>query len=614
MATQAPAVYQEQRTGLNGLIAQWDRRYRWQRTVWWLPRSLLLGLVLGITLFIIARVRPLLLAAELALITGGLTAISLGVMLGLVWLRQREPLAIARRFDEEFHLGERISTALELIDGQIAANDELTSYQIDDAVAQGQSVDPRHELPLQWDRNGWILVVVALIMLALLYFLPNPQVPVDAAAAATQAAIDEAAEDVEDVTETIAADPTLDEEQREQLLEQLEQTNSILEEEQVTPEEAFASLAEAQDELEEQAQALNQQLQEQQSALQEAAEALQQPLNNNQGASGAEGAIPALQEMQANLDDSTAEQLLDLANALEQAADQLEQTNPAAAEALRQAAEALRNGDMEAAQQAMQDAAQQMQQQQQQMQQQQQSAQQMQQGAQQMEQAANQVAQQSQQQQGQQQSGQQQSGEQQAGDQQSQSGEQPGQQGQQPSQQQGQQPGQPGDQEGQQSGSQSGQQPGDQSGEQGGQPGGEQAGQQSGEGQSQQPGTGSGAGDQQGNAGQDSDQAAGSGSQDQPSQNNNPDGAGTGQFAPIYAPQRAGGEGGPELFLEPDNSDVPLTEGEFAQNPEGQSLVPYNQVFSDYSNAANRALESDYIPLGLRDVVHDYFTSLEPGQ
>jgi hypothetical protein len=42
--------------------------------------------------------------------------------------------------------------------------------------------------------------------------------------------------------------------------------------------------------------------------------------------------------------------------------------------------------------------------------------------------------------------------------------------------------------------------------------------------------------------------------------------------------------------------------------------VPYNQVFSDYSNAANEAMESDYIPLSLRDVVRDYFASLEPGQ
>jgi hypothetical protein len=42
--------------------------------------------------------------------------------------------------------------------------------------------------------------------------------------------------------------------------------------------------------------------------------------------------------------------------------------------------------------------------------------------------------------------------------------------------------------------------------------------------------------------------------------------------------------------------------------------VPYDEVFSDYSDAANQALENDYIPLGMKDVVRDYFTSIEPGQ
>jgi hypothetical protein len=43
-----------------------------------------------------------------------------------------------------------------------------------------------------------------------------------------------------------------------------------------------------------------------------------------------------------------------------------------------------------------------------------------------------------------------------------------------------------------------------------------------------------------------------------------------------------------------------------------QSLVPYDQVFSDYRNTAYQALESDYIPLNLRSFVRDYFSSLEP--
>ncbi len=45
---------------------------------------------------------------------------------------------------------------------------------------------------------------------------------------------------------------------------------------------------------------------------------------------------------------------------------------------------------------------------------------------------------------------------------------------------------------------------------------------------------------------------------------------------------------------------------------EEQSLVPYDQVFADYRNAAYEALEGEHIPLSMKSYVRDYFTSLEP--
>jgi hypothetical protein len=42
--------------------------------------------------------------------------------------------------------------------------------------------------------------------------------------------------------------------------------------------------------------------------------------------------------------------------------------------------------------------------------------------------------------------------------------------------------------------------------------------------------------------------------------------------------------------------------------------VPYRDVFTRYRAAASRALESETIPLGLRDLVRDYFSSLEPAE
>ncbi len=82
MATQA--AYQEQQTGLNSLVRQWDRRQRWQQTIFWLPRSLLPGLFVGIALFVTARLTPLPAPPQLAIITTALTLAGLLVMLGVV--------------------------------------------------------------------------------------------------------------------------------------------------------------------------------------------------------------------------------------------------------------------------------------------------------------------------------------------------------------------------------------------------------------------------------------------------------------------------------------------------------------------------------------------------
>ena len=84
------------------------------------------------------------------------------------------------------------------------------------------------------------------------------------------------------------------------------------------------------------------------------------------------------------------------------------------------------------------------------------------------------------------------------------------------------------------------------------------------------------------------------------------------EFEPIYAPQRLGGEGGPEMEL-PQGDDPGELIRELPSNPEmGESTVPYNQVYADYVDAANRALGEQHVPLGLRGYVRDYFSSLEP--
>ena len=47
--------------------------------------------------------------------------------------------------------------------------------------------------------------------------------------------------------------------------------------------------------------------------------------------------------------------------------------------------------------------------------------------------------------------------------------------------------------------------------------------------------------------------------------------------------------------------------------PEGaEASVPYREVYVDYAAHAGAALEGSYIPLGLKQYVRDYFSSLEP--
>ena len=84
------------------------------------------------------------------------------------------------------------------------------------------------------------------------------------------------------------------------------------------------------------------------------------------------------------------------------------------------------------------------------------------------------------------------------------------------------------------------------------------------------------------------------------------------EYEPLYAPRSLGGEGGPEMEL-PQTGDLGELIRELPSDPEmGQSTVPYNRIYAEYAEAANRALEDQHIPLSLRSYVRDYFSSLEP--
>lgn len=611
-------------TALTSTLQAWDRRWRIKKIVLWLPRMLLVPLALGVMLAIMSYLSPLFAPQEILLITGLSILAFLTGFIGFFFFRKRDPLKVARYFDLEFGLQERVSTALELLNGKIKGDTEIVSAQIADAQAHAQTLAYQQRLKLIVRRLDWMIVAGVCVILAILLILPNPNSRTIAQAQAQQEQIDESAETVKDIIEDIANDATLDSATREQLLQELTISLQTLQNPEVSAEEALATLSDVQSLLEETARDISQRSQAEQEALQRALEALQNAENQ------AQTLDEALEQVQQDLAEQNAESENNesqssentssenqannqaQANALRNAASQLAQTNPEAAQSLEQAADALENGDTQTAQEQLQQAQEQLEQAGQQNQQQQQNqalAENLQRSAQQMQQQQQELAQAQQQ------------------DQQNQQQQAQNQQGQ--NQQQGQQ------QQGQQN--QSEQQQGENQGnsEQTGDSNGENAGQNNNQSESeqlsqsnsmnqQQQGeqvqgttldnnspTDNRGGDAQADLSQDTSGLNLTSVEQEEGDADEP--GGESQYEAIFAPLRLGdGGSGENIILAPDTDNEPFREGDFSDNERGNITVPYNQVFDTYIQGANTALENSYIPLGMRDVIRQYFTSLAP--
>jgi len=641
-------LQQTERTLIHA-IRRWNRHLHVTRSVVWGPRSVIAGLLIGVALALISRLRPWLLPAEIAQITGALIVGLLIAGLGWIWLRPRPVLRAARWFDRRFALKERTSTALELTAGTIPAPPALVERQLSDALRSAESVNLAARLPIRFRWLELGVMAALAVLLAVLLLTHNPHTTRLLAERELDRAIAEQIASLERQIEEIDRNTSLTEEEKAALRQPLEEALEILRQQDISQQEAVAAMAEAQQAMRDLSEGM---LGEEREAYQQAAGALAganatselaRALRRPDLAAAAEAAEQAAREMGREL--SLVERQ-DLAERLEQAAEALQETNPALSEQLRDAAEALRQGDMEAAQEAMQQAAQAARDQQQQLQQSplaQQAlaaAQQMRAGQQQVAQAGQQASQQQQASAGQQpgmgsqqfQSGQQQqpdSGSQPASgdsDQTSDLGVQSGEPGQ--SLRSGE--GQPSDQggEGETESSRTGQQGdgealGDEaamSGELSAQLGGEQMAPgdstQSLQGQEGEQRAALAAGEGEGGAGTDTTQGP-TAPPGEISVSNSP-GEGDSalrRFEAVYAPSWIGGESNIALDVGGQitgEESIPGQQGEFTQNPAGQSTLLYQNVFGNYQDFVGQALESGRIPLIQRDIIHDYFSSLEP--
>ncbi len=129
--------------------------------------------------------------------------------------------------------------------------------------------------------------------------------------------------------------------------------------------------------------------------------------------------------------------------------------------------------------------------------------------------------------------------------------------------------------------------------------------------QSGQSNGGSGSGSGSGSAPQSSQ--AGSEASSAPIEQNN--GAGDGgesAYQQIYAPSLLGGAGGDMLGVPTSGEDGEVIGESPTTAEDGQSLVPYTEVYSQYNQFNRQALENGEVPVQFMDVVRNYFGSLQP--
>lgn len=488
---------------------------------------------------------------------------------GYALFRPVSLMRAARRVDAELSLRERLSSALAFqqtlpalapADAQVApssaeqaAFQRLALRQRQDALRTAAAIQPGQAFPLDWLPRPLLAAAALLALAAAAAYLPNPM---DAVLAEREAVRQEAArqaERIEDLTRQIEAGGGLAPQQQEELLRQLRALAEKLRQNQGNLEQAMADLSNLEKALQER-QAPN--ALAQQANLNALAEQLsklaQKPRDPNQSAAAA--AAQALADLAAQLPQMTPEQRQQAAEQLAQMAAQTAQTGDAAlAQSLSAMAAALaaaaQQGD--ASQAAAQAAAQAAQGDLQQAQARLSDQQALQQALQQLQAGRQQMAQA-------------------AARSAAQAAGQPG---------QGQQPGQ-----------------------------GNQPGQGQGQGQAAGGGGGSNASTLPPNT---------SGGRPNVHPQGHAAQAAPGALPQVYAPfQRPQASASQQLFVPgQDTGPGETTTSQGQSNLPGSAnpaLVPYNQVFGSYYNAAIQSLQQSYVPDTLQDYVKEYFTQLAP--
>ena len=344
---------------LSQTLSSWTRRLRLRRALIWALRGFIAGLVLSLIIALVELSQAKLLRGEFLTLVFSLSLLA-PVIAGIIaFFWSIPPLKAARYFDIRFHLEERLSTALELVQQPAQVPSEMVERQLGDTIAASNRVNLRRDLPFSYKVQECVIAMLLIASLGLVWFRGEDWFKAAQQARAVQQAVAEENAQIEEIIKQVQANNQLTEEQKQAITSPLQQAQQSLQQ-NPSLENSVSVLTSTGEKL----QALsNSQSQQMSQALQQAGNQLAgqegsplQSVGKDLAQGNAINAASKLSDM--NLSQMSAAEQQQLANQLDAMASSLQATNPQLANQLQQAANALRNGDTAAAQQALNNAAQ----------------------------------------------------------------------------------------------------------------------------------------------------------------------------------------------------------------------------------------------------------------
>ncbi len=316
-------------------LRPWHRRLCLRQVLHWTAGGIAAGLILACLVLIIARLLPWAQAPSIAIGLGAVCVVL--AFAASIWLRP-SIASTAHIVDERLALYDRLSTAWEMRD-QVSV---LTSLQRRDALKQLEKHQPNTTISFSFKRSGVLVLTGALLVLALLIALPNPMNAILKQRAAFQGQIAQQVKSIDKARQILNQQTSTSAAQKQQIDQILRDLETRLQQAK-NETDAQQAIADAQAKLN--------QLRDPQAANRiqgqaAAGTALQNSSNQNLRSAGqalsnndSKSLAQALQNLTSQASKMTPDQRAKLSQQLEQAANQASQ-NPNLSSALHQLAKA----------------------------------------------------------------------------------------------------------------------------------------------------------------------------------------------------------------------------------------------------------------------------------